>query len=112
MIIIGVVALFIAPFVMMVSHVTPWLPDYEWFAIIVVQVVLILVMRILIDRRFSYPRRYFLSYPAGVFFLLMSGLWGSARYLTKRGVSWKDRTYTRLQGQLGRRGDKGGIWTS
>ena len=94
LVVVGAVALFIGPFVLMASHVSPWLPDYGWFAIILVQVALILVMRVLIDRRFSYPRRYFVSYPAGVFFLLLSGLWGSARYLTRRGVSWKDRTYT------------------
>lgn len=92
-IVIGVVALFIAPFVMMVSHVSPWLPNLEWFTIIMVQVVLVLVMRILIDRRFDYPRRYFVSYPLGVFFLLVSGVWGSVKALTGRGVSWKDRTY-------------------
>lgn len=94
LVVVGAVALFIGPFVLMASHVSPWLPGYGWFAIILVQVALILVMRVLIDRRFSYPRRYFVSYPAGVFFLLLSGLWGSARYLTRRGVSWKDRTYT------------------
>ncbi len=92
-ILVGAVALFVAPFVMMASHVTiGW--QYEWFAMIVVQVGLILAMRILIDRRFDYPRRYFVSYPLGIFFLLMSGTWGSFRALTRRGVSWKDRTYT------------------
>ncbi len=89
----GAVALFLAPFVLAASHLSPGLPDYEWFAIILVQVALVLLMRVLIDRRFDYPRRYFVSYPAGILFLLLSGLWGSARALTGRGVSWKERTY-------------------
>lgn len=93
-ILVGAVALFVAPFAMMASHISPWLPNSSWITIIVLQVALILLMRILIDRRFDYPRRYFVSYPLGVFFLLASGVWGSVRAITRRGVSWKDRTYT------------------
>jgi hypothetical protein len=55
--------------------------------------VLILVMRILVDRRFSYKRRYFVSLPAGVLFLLASAVWAWKRRHTGGGVSWKDRTY-------------------
>ena len=82
------------PFILMASHLTPWLPKFgDWFAIIVAQVVLILVMRVLVDRRFSYKRRYFVSLPAGILFLLVSGVWAWKRRHTGGGVSWKDRTY-------------------
>jgi chlorobactene glucosyltransferase len=96
---LGAVGLFVAPFVMMATHLSPWW-SYDWFAIIVAQVVLILIMRVLVDRRFSYKRLYSLSLPAGVMFLLASGLWAWKRRHTGSGVSWKDRTYkpdTRIQ---------------
>jgi chlorobactene glucosyltransferase len=94
LIVLGAVGLFVAPFVMMASHLSPWLPKFgDWFAIIVAQVVLLLVMRVLVDRRFRYKRRYFISLPAGVLFLLASGVWAWKRRHTGNGVSWKDRTY-------------------
>jgi chlorobactene glucosyltransferase len=94
LIFLGVTGLFVTPFILMASHLTPWLPKFgDWFAIIVVQVVLILMMRVLVDRRFSYKRRYSVSLPAGVLFLLASGVWAWKRRHTGGGVSWKDRTY-------------------
>jgi chlorobactene glucosyltransferase len=99
LIFLGLVGLFIAPFMMMATHLSPWW-SYDWFAIIVAQVVLILVMRVLVDRRFNYRRRYFVSLPAGVLFLLASGVWAWKKLHTGGGVSWKDRTYkpdTRIQ---------------
>jgi chlorobactene glucosyltransferase len=92
LIFLGVVGLFVAPFIMMATHLSPWW-SYDWFAIIVAQVVLILIMRVLVDRRFSYKRRYFVSLPAGIIFLLASGVWAWKRRHTGSGVSWKDRTY-------------------
>jgi chlorobactene glucosyltransferase len=92
LIFLGVVGLFVAPFIMMATHLSPWW-SYDWFAIIVAQVVLILVMRVLVDRRFSYKRLYSVSHPAGVLFLLASGVWAWKRRHTGGGVSWKDRTY-------------------
>jgi chlorobactene glucosyltransferase len=92
LIFLGVVGLFVAPFIMMATHLSPWW-SYDWFAIIVAQVVLILIMRVLVDRRFNYKRRYFVSLPAGIIFLLASGVWAWKRRHTGGGVSWKDRTY-------------------
>jgi chlorobactene glucosyltransferase len=94
LILLGAAGLFLVPFILMASHLTPWLPKFsDWFAIIVVQVVLILVMRVLVDRRFSYKRRYSISHPAGIMFLLVSGVWAWKKRFTGKGVSWKDRTY-------------------
>jgi chlorobactene glucosyltransferase len=94
LIFLGVAGLFVTPFILMTSHLTPWLPKFgDWFAIVVVQVVLILVMRVLVDRRFSYKRRYSISHPAGIIFLLASGVWAWKKRFTGKGVSWKDRTY-------------------
>ena len=92
LIFLGVVGLFVAPFIMMATHLSPWW-SYDWFAIIVAQVVLILIMRVLVDRRFRYKRLYFVSLPAGIVFLLASGVWAWKRRHTGGGVSWKDRTY-------------------
>jgi chlorobactene glucosyltransferase len=101
LIFLGVMGLFVTPFILMASHLTPWLPKFgDWFAIIVAQVVLLLVMRVLVDRRFSYKRLYSISLPAGVLFLLASGVWAWKRHHTGGGVSWKGRTYkpsTRVQ---------------
>lgn len=91
---LGALGLFVVPFILMASHLSPWLPNFgDWFAIIVVQVVLLLVMRVLVDRRFSYKRLYSISLPAGVLFLLASGIWAWKRRHFGSGVSWKDRTY-------------------
>jgi chlorobactene glucosyltransferase len=95
LIVLGALGLFVTPFILMASHLSPWLPNFEdeWFGIIVAQVVLLLVMRVLVDRRFSYKRLYSISLPAGVLFLLASGLWAWKKRHTGGGVSWKDRTY-------------------
>lgn len=95
LIVLGALGLFVTPFILMASHLSPWLPNFEdeWFGIIVAQVVLLLVMRVLVDRRFSYKRLYSISLPAGVLFLVASGLWAWKKRHTGSGVSWKDRTY-------------------
>jgi chlorobactene glucosyltransferase len=95
LIVLGALGLFVTPFILMASHLSPWLPNFEdeWFGIIVAQVVLLLVMRVLVDRRFSYKRLYSISLPAGVLFLVASGLWAWKKRHTGNGVSWKDRTY-------------------
>ncbi len=90
----GVTGLFIAPFVMLFFHYTPVpMGPYEWSKVIVLQVIIVLIMRILIDRRFRHSRFYSFSHPLGISFMLASGAYGSFRRFTGAGVEWKARTY-------------------
>lgn len=86
-------SLFLAPFIMMAWHFAPFLTDLDWSMIIVLQVIIILLMRVLVDHRFGHSRLYSLSHPASVSFILLSCAYGSMRRLAGNGVHWKDRLY-------------------
>lgn len=88
----AVAGLFIIPFVLMAWHLGP-LSDAHLSALIIMQVCFILIMRLLIDRRFGHSRLYSLSHPLGISFMLASGTYGSLRKFTGAGVKWKSRTY-------------------
>jgi chlorobactene glucosyltransferase len=91
-------ALFVVPFVFIVGHFTPLIPDYGWSMLIAMQVGAILLMRILVDRRFHHSKIYSLSHPAGVSFWLLCCVNGAVKHLTGGGVRWKERSYTSKTG--------------
>jgi len=91
-------ALFFVPFVFTVGHFTPIIPDYGWSMLIVMQIGAILLMRVLVDRRFRHPQLYSLSHPAGISFWLLCVVNGAIRHLTGGGVRWKERNYTPKSG--------------
>lgn len=92
------VSLFVAPFVLVACHFSPMPGTYGWSAVIVLQVVAILLMRILIDHRFGHSYLYSLSHPAGISFMMFSGVYGGIRRLNGSGVQWKERLYTPRSG--------------
>lgn len=86
-------SLFLAPFILMAWHYAPFVSDLDWSMIIVLQVVIILLMRLLVDHRFGHSRVYSLSHPASVSFILLSCAYGSIKRFTGDGVHWKERLY-------------------
>ena len=93
MIILVGTSLFLAPFVLMAWHYAPFLSDLDWSMLIILQVLIILLMRLLVDHRFGHSRVYFLSHPASISFILLSCAYGSVRRFRGGGVHWKERLY-------------------
>ncbi len=91
-------ALFFVPFVFTIGHFTPLIPDYGWSMLIVMQIGAILLMRVLVDRRFRHPQLYSISHPAGISLWLLCVVNGAIRHLTGGGVRWKERSYTSKTG--------------
>ena len=85
---------FIAPFALMAWHFSPVLADYDWFLlIIIIQLLVIMLMRGLVDHRFHHSRLYSLSHPVGISFMVLSGVYGATKRFTGAGVRWKQRLY-------------------
>ncbi len=85
--------LFLAPFILIAWHFVPFVSDFDWSLIIVLQVVIILLMRALVDHRFGHSRVYSLSHPASISFMLLSCAYGSVKHFTGAGIHWKERLY-------------------
>jgi len=90
--------LFLAPFILMAWQFAPFVSDFDWSLIIVLQVVIILLMRALVDHRFGHSRVYSLSHPASISFMLLSCAYGSVKHFTGAGIHWKERLYTPKSG--------------
>jgi chlorobactene glucosyltransferase len=86
--------LFVAPFLWVAWHFLAMSADYDWLLlIIIIQLLVIMLMRGLIDHRFHHSRLYSLSHPVGVSFMLLAGVCGVAKRFTGAGVYWKQRRY-------------------
>ena len=86
--------LFVAPFLWVAWHFLATSGGYDWLLlIIIIQLLVIMLMRLLIDRRFHNSRLYSLSHPVGVSFMLLSSVCGIAKRFTGTGVYWKERQY-------------------
>jgi chlorobactene glucosyltransferase len=66
---------------------------FLWRAVVILQVVVILVMRWLVDNRFKEPAGSVFFHPVGLLFLFLDVLHAGGRYLVGAGVSWKERVY-------------------
>jgi len=90
------IAFFIAPFILVAWHLLPMFAGFGWllFLFIVTQVALLLLMRVLIDRRFHQSWLYSLSHPVSISFLLACSIHGFVKRLGGGGVYWKQRDYT------------------
>lgn len=64
-----------------------------WREIVVLQVIVILLMRWLVDNRFKEPAGSFFFHPLGLMFLFLDVLYAGGRYLVGAGISWKERVY-------------------
>ncbi|MCX5999865.1 MAG: hypothetical protein NTU41_09845 [Chloroflexi bacterium] len=62
---VGGLAVFIVPLVLTASYFWPLSIGYDWSALVVMQVASILLMRVLIDRRFGHSYLYSVLHPAG-----------------------------------------------
>ncbi|MFC1926291.1 glycosyltransferase, partial [Chloroflexota bacterium] len=85
--------LFVAPFILLVWHLLPPQAPFGWLQLLIVQLLVIMIMRILVDNRFHHSRRYSVSHPVGISFMLLSCVYGAVRHLTGAGVRWKERLY-------------------
>lgn len=90
---LGGLGFFIAPFLWMAWHFSPVPAAYDWFGLIIAQLVIIMLMRGLVDHRFRYSRLYSLSHPVGISFMLLSGVYAAIKRFTGSGVRWKQRLY-------------------
>ena len=78
----------------MAWHFIPVSTGYDWSMLIMVQLLVIMLMRGLVDHRFHYFGLYSLSHPVGISFMLLCGIYGVIRRFTGAGVYWKQRLYT------------------
>jgi chlorobactene glucosyltransferase len=66
----------------------------EWRTMVVLQVILVILMRWLIDNHFKEPAVSAFLHPIGFTYLYLAVLYGSARHIIGKGVQWKDRLYS------------------
>ncbi|MHB8105169.1 MAG: glycosyltransferase family 2 protein [Dehalococcoidales bacterium] len=64
-----------------------------WRGIIVLQVIVMLLMRWLVDNRFRLPAVSLVFHPFGMLFYLANVIYSEAKWLLGVGVSWKERFY-------------------
>jgi chlorobactene glucosyltransferase len=95
---LGGFSLFIAPFLWLAWHFLPVPTAYDSFMLIIIQLVVIMLMRSLVDHRFRYSRLYSLSHPVGISFMLLSGVYAAIKRFIGAGVCWKQRLYTPKSG--------------
>ena len=91
---LGGFSFFVAPFLWLAWHFLPVPTAYDSFMLIIIQLVVIMLMRSLVDHRFRYSRLYCLSHPVGISFMLLSGVYAAIKRFTGAGVQWKQRLYT------------------
>jgi len=65
----------------------------DWGAVVLVQVVVILLMRIITDIYFKGSKISFIFHPLGISFLILAVIVGASRRALGAGVAWKDRVY-------------------
>ena len=85
---------FVAPFLWLAWHFLPVPTVFNSPMLIIIQLVVIMLMRSLVDHRFRYSRIYSLSHPLGISFMLLSGVYATIKRFTGAGVCWKQRRYT------------------
>ncbi len=66
---------------------------FLWREVVVIQVIVILLMRWLVDNRFKEPAGSVIFHPLGLLFLFVDVLYAGGRYLVGAGISWKERVY-------------------
>ncbi|MCX7912573.1 MAG: glycosyltransferase [Dehalococcoidales bacterium] len=67
--------------------------DLLWRGLVAFQVVLVVLMRWLVDRRFKEPGISCWLHPVGISYLYVVVLYALVRYLAGAGVTWKERLY-------------------
>jgi len=85
--------LFLAPFLWLAHGLLLSEPAFSWQMLVGIQVMILLLARFLVGRRFSQPKSSVIMHPIGVGFLLLVGLYASFQHITGAGVRWKGRVY-------------------
>ena len=85
--------LFLAPFLWLAHGLLLSEPAFSWQMLVGLQVVILLLARFLVGRRFSQPKSSIVLHPIGIGLLLLVGLYASFQHLTGAGVRWKGRVY-------------------
>lgn len=65
----------------------------DWYVIITLQVIILLLMRIITDIYFRGSMISFIFHPLGIAFLILTVLYAVGRRAVGAGVAWKDRVY-------------------
>ncbi len=86
-------AFFLAPFYWLWNDLFVVAAPSSWRPIIIFQVVMIIVMRWLVDRRFKEPVISTFLHPIGFSFLILTALYAGSRQVVGAGVRWKKRLY-------------------
>lgn len=73
-----------------------------WWVVVAAQVVLIILMRWLVDRRFREPAISAFLHPFGLTFFVLNGIYASSRRALGSGIEWKGRQYNSRSGRMGR----------
>lgn len=98
LLILGGIALFLGPFILIAWQISTSFSALHWFAIIVADALAILLMRALIDHRFGNSEVFTLAHPAAISFMLLSGCYATYKHFRGSGVNWKSRAYSRASG--------------
>lgn len=88
-----VTLLFLAPFLWLAHGLLLSEPAFSWQMLVGLQVVILLLARFLVGRRFSQPKSSIVLHPIGIGLLLLVGFYASFQHLTGAGVRWKGRVY-------------------
>ncbi len=88
-------AFFLAPFYWLWRELFVVSTPTDWGSIIIFQVVVIIAMRWLVDKRFKEPMVSTFLHPLGFSFLILTGLYGGSRQVVGAGVRWKKRLYSK-----------------
>jgi chlorobactene glucosyltransferase len=68
---------------------------FLWRGIVIIQIVVMLFMRWLVDNRFREPNISIWFHPIGVLFYLLNAIYSGVRWLVGAGVTWKERFYSK-----------------
>jgi hypothetical protein len=84
---------YIAPFFWLWSGFFSGGESILWRGVVVLQVVIMLIMRWMVDSRFHEPAISVWFHPIGMLYYLMNVLYSGGRWLVGAGVTWKERFY-------------------
>ncbi|MGD0780870.1 MAG: glycosyltransferase [Dehalococcoidales bacterium] len=84
---------YIAPFFWLWSGFFTGGESLLWRGVVVLQIVIMLLMRWLVDSRFHEPTISVWFHPIGMLYYLVNVLYAGGRWLVGTGVTWKERFY-------------------
>ncbi len=84
---------YIAPFFWLVNGFFIGSEPLLWRGIVVLQIIIALIMRWLVDNRFHEPAISMWFHPIGMLFYLADVLYAMGRWAVGAGISWKERFY-------------------